>query len=149
MFVYKIQVNPIHTILKHGDYYDFMIMVQLMALKRTLKINNSWPELLYFQISFNWHWLELLRTAPLPMVDFNTNDDGFVWIYVAKWKFCRNSVLLRSIIWLFDAVSNIISVIYRRPVHLTMIFWGLCYHYFAQFSFQVTGCFPRWLSSKK
>ena len=25
MFVYKIQVNPIHTILKYGIYYDFMI----------------------------------------------------------------------------------------------------------------------------
>ena len=24
MFVYKIQVNPIHTILKYCDYYDFM-----------------------------------------------------------------------------------------------------------------------------
>ena len=24
LFVYKIQVNPIHTILKYGDYYDFM-----------------------------------------------------------------------------------------------------------------------------
>ena len=24
MFVYKIQVNPILTILKYGDYYDFM-----------------------------------------------------------------------------------------------------------------------------
>ena len=24
MFVYKIQVNPIHTILKYGDSYDFM-----------------------------------------------------------------------------------------------------------------------------
>ena len=24
MFVYKIQVNPIHTILKYGDDYDFM-----------------------------------------------------------------------------------------------------------------------------
>ena len=24
MFVYKIQVNPIYTILKHHDYYDFM-----------------------------------------------------------------------------------------------------------------------------
>ena len=23
-FVYKIQVNPIHTILKYGYYYDFM-----------------------------------------------------------------------------------------------------------------------------
>ena len=24
MFVYKIQANPIHTILKYGIYYDFM-----------------------------------------------------------------------------------------------------------------------------
>ena len=24
VFVYKIQVNPIHAILKYGDYYDFM-----------------------------------------------------------------------------------------------------------------------------
>ena len=24
VFVYKIQVNPIHTILKYGDYYDFI-----------------------------------------------------------------------------------------------------------------------------
>ena len=24
VFVYKIQVNPIHTILKYCDYYDFM-----------------------------------------------------------------------------------------------------------------------------
>ena len=22
-FIYKIQVNPIHTILKYGNYYDF------------------------------------------------------------------------------------------------------------------------------
>ena len=24
VFVYKIQENPIHTILKYGDYYDFL-----------------------------------------------------------------------------------------------------------------------------
>ena len=24
MFVYKIQVNPIHTIFRYGDYYDFL-----------------------------------------------------------------------------------------------------------------------------
>ena len=24
VFVYKIRVNPIHTILKYGDYYDVM-----------------------------------------------------------------------------------------------------------------------------
>ena len=26
MFVYEIQVNPIHTILKYGDFYDFIVM---------------------------------------------------------------------------------------------------------------------------
>ena len=36
MFVYKIQVNP-------------------MAIKRILKINNSWPESFNFQNSFNCH----------------------------------------------------------------------------------------------
>ena len=25
VFVYKIQVNPIHSILDHGNYYDFMV----------------------------------------------------------------------------------------------------------------------------
>ena len=24
VFVYKIEVNPIHTVLKYGDYYDIM-----------------------------------------------------------------------------------------------------------------------------
>ena len=26
-FVYKIKVNPIHTILKYGDYHDFMDII--------------------------------------------------------------------------------------------------------------------------
>ena len=30
MFVYKIQVNPIHTILIYGDYYDFMDILFLL-----------------------------------------------------------------------------------------------------------------------
>ena len=74
MFVYKIQVNPIHTILKYGDYYDFMDRLwcsskrfQSMAIKRILKINNSCPELFNFQIPFDYDSLELLRTAPLPI----------------------------------------------------------------------------------
>ena len=37
--------------------------IQSMAIKRILKINNSWPELFNFQNSFNCHWMELLRTA--------------------------------------------------------------------------------------
>ena len=40
--------------------------VQSMAIKRILKMNNSWTELFNFQNSFNCHGLELLRTAPLP-----------------------------------------------------------------------------------
>ena len=38
-----------------------------MAIKRILKINNSWAELFNFQNSFNFCLLELLRTAPLPI----------------------------------------------------------------------------------
>ena len=37
------------------------------SIKRILKINNSWTALFIFQNSFNYHWLELLRTAPLPI----------------------------------------------------------------------------------
>ena len=44
-----------------------MVQFQSMAIKRILKINNSWPELSNFQNSFNCHSLELLRTAPLPI----------------------------------------------------------------------------------
>ena len=36
-------------------------------LKVILKIDSSWTELFNFQNSFNCHWLELLRTAPLPI----------------------------------------------------------------------------------
>ena len=43
------------------------LKVQSMAIKRILKINNSWPEFFNFQNSFNGHLLELLRTAPLPI----------------------------------------------------------------------------------
>ena len=43
-----------------------MVKFQSVAIKRILKINNSWTESFNFQNSFNCHWLELLRTAPLP-----------------------------------------------------------------------------------
>ena len=36
-------------------------------LKKKKKKNKSWPELFNFQYSFDCHWLELLRTAPLPV----------------------------------------------------------------------------------
>ena len=39
-----------------------------MAIKRVLKINNSWPELFNFlKLILNRHCLVLLRTAPLPI----------------------------------------------------------------------------------
>ena len=66
VFVYKIQVNLIHTILKYGNYYDLMDRLwcssytfQSMAIKRILKINYSWTELLVFKILFiaiNWNF---------------------------------------------------------------------------------------------
>ena len=37
-----------------------------MAVKRILKINDSWQELFNFQNSFYCQWLELLTTAPFP-----------------------------------------------------------------------------------
>ena len=54
MFVYKIQANPIHTVLKYGIYYDLWIG-NGEVLKRNLKINNSWTELFNFQNLFNCH----------------------------------------------------------------------------------------------
>ena len=57
MFVYKIKVNPIHTILKYGDYYDFMDgngavleSSYQWLLKEFWKIDNSSHELLIFKI---------------------------------------------------------------------------------------------------
>ena len=49
-FVYKIQVNPIHIILKYGDYYDMTLWKGNGAvlksssqwqLEEVLKMNNS------------------------------------------------------------------------------------------------------------
>ena len=40
---------------------------QSLAIKRILKINNSWPELFNFQNSFKCYRLEHLRTAPFPI----------------------------------------------------------------------------------
>ena len=37
VFVYKIQVNPIHTILKYGDYHDLWI-----GNSAVLKICSEW-----------------------------------------------------------------------------------------------------------
>ena len=42
----------------------------------------------------------------------------------------------------FNAVSNIFSVISRRPLHLSMLSWNSFNQYSAQYSFQATSCFP-------
>ena len=41
VFVYKIQVNPIHTILKYGDYYAFMDSVVLKSSSQW-KLKEFW-----------------------------------------------------------------------------------------------------------
>ena len=44
------------------------LKAQSIAIQRILKINSSWSELFNFKISFHCHCLELLRTAPLPIL---------------------------------------------------------------------------------
>ena len=52
-------------------------------------------------------------------------------------------VCLRMINWMaFNAVFNSISVISRRPVHISMLSWSSFHQYSAQYSFQATGCLP-------
>ena len=49
----------------------------------------------------------------------------------------------------YYAVFNIILIISRYPVHLSMLSWGSFDQYSTQYSFQATGCFPTQSSSKK
>ena len=49
----------------------------------------------------------------------------------------------------FNVVFNSISVISRRPVHLSMLSWSSYNQYSAQYSFQTTGCFPTLPLSKQ
>ena len=41
----------------------------------------------------------------------------------------------------FNAVFNVLSIISRRPVHLSMLSWSSFNQYSAQYSFQATGSF--------
>ena len=57
MFVYKIQVNLLHTILKYGIYYDFMdsnsAVLKIFSqwqLQKFWKVNNSVHQLFIFKI---------------------------------------------------------------------------------------------------
>ena len=67
MFVYKIEVNPIHTILEYGDYYDFKDKLNGAVFKSSSqwqlnefsKLNN---ELFIFKIllvAIDWNFQEL------------------------------------------------------------------------------------------
>ena len=65
--------------------------------------------------------------------------------------FCLKSRLLlcksispRTVIdyMVFSSISNYISVISRRPVHLSMLSWSSFYQSSSQYSFQVSDCFP-------
>ena len=42
----------------------------------------------------------------------------------------------------FNAIFNSVLVISLRPMHLPMPFWSSFNWFFAQYSFQATGCFP-------
>ena len=42
----------------------------------------------------------------------------------------------------FNAVFNSISFVLQQAVHLSMLFWSSFNQYYAQYSFQATGCFP-------
>ena len=73
MFVYKIQLNPIHTILKYGDYYDFIGNAAVLRnsnqrqLKEFLKLKKSGHEFIIFKIlliEIDWN---SLKTATLPI----------------------------------------------------------------------------------
>ena len=60
-----------------------------MAIKRILKINNSWPELFSFENSLIYHRLELLKTAPLPIHKVIINaifqdDLNGIYLYVVN-----------------------------------------------------------------
>ena len=44
MFVYKIQANPIHTVLKYGDYYTLWI-----ANGAVLKSSSQWQSKNFFE----------------------------------------------------------------------------------------------------
>ena len=73
----------------------FKILLLLHHLQ--LKINSSWPELFNFQNSFNCHWLELLRTAPLPIhkvIIIAIFQDGMNGIYLYSVNKHRSSWLL-------------------------------------------------------
>ena len=63
-----------------------------MAIKRILKINYSWTELFNFLNSFNCHRLELLRTAPLPILKTHNNHHILRWYEWGLLVFCKQKL---------------------------------------------------------
>ena len=49
-----------------------LIKFQCMAIKRILKINNSWTQLLNFQNSFEWGLLVFSKQTPFQLAAFWT-----------------------------------------------------------------------------
>ena len=56
MFVYKIQVNPIHTILKYDIYYEFMD-----SNGAVLKSSSQWPLNEFKKLNHSIHELFIFK----------------------------------------------------------------------------------------
>ena len=65
MFVYKIQVNPIHTILKYGNYYDLWI-----GYGAVLKSSSQWQLNEFGKLNNSGHELFIFK-IPLIAIDWN------------------------------------------------------------------------------
>ena len=57
MFVYKILVNPIHTILKYGDCYQFMTL--RIGNGEVLKSSSQWQLKEFWKLNNSSHDLDL------------------------------------------------------------------------------------------
>ena len=94
------------------------LKLQSMVIKRILKINSSWPELLNFQNSFNCHWLDFLRTAPLSIhevIIIAVFRDGMNAIYL---YFVKNTFLVDRYLDFKDQIWYL--AIFGHESHLTL-----------------------------
>ena len=60
-----------------------------------------------------------------------------------------NELRLIDLLYAVNAVFNIISVISRRQVRLSMLSWSSLNQYASKYSYQDTGCFPTYTLSKQ
>ena len=85
-----------------------------MAIKRILKINNLWTESFNFQNSFDCHWLELLKTAPLPIHSHN-NHHIWRWYEWGLLVFCKQTPFQLATIGTLNVYHNVIILTFNDP----------------------------------